>query len=1033
MEEIKEDGSTCRRRSGEFDGDTDLELEKSNSTSSPVNEEEKELSTITINSAQTSSTLEDLQNRYKTTKDAEEKVRILNELAYFEGTDQIRANYLQEFVMDDTNSESLRSGALLSLAGYSHYLDVAVKAKLSDFIKKILDDETISLQNRCFILRLLNAPPPAPTLLKLINTLSEPNAHPGLLSGLFSAADNCSDPTVQEKIEKFLEINPQLRLAVINYLPNDEKGLKLRTKYALALAMNETYSQEIRMEALEILASHNYVVLIKDKKIRAQLDQIVLTFLNDEKIPLKERINFLPLLKEPPSIEALSSLMEILNHDDTFVENELSLLLFYAVNCPNPEVQQKLENFFLKKPQIIIENSIVRSHSGFLQARWIRMFLEISEETKKNLLLEKIHKLMKLYEPEESAENEISAKKKYVTAKFILEYSSNPEFIENAAKVLFNLIETTHRKHSYLAPGGVIEKDISALACNTILKFSSNAQLKESIIGWLFESVEKKSAVDLFIFQCQCLKVLLKQRAQEVRTKALELCQGIINCANVEDLSHRLGLTILFKQLWKVAAEQSLCCAIEEKLRLKFNEILSPDKEGITDDGSPSNAAPGDDETVEMFLFSSDEMVRQKAYEYFKNVIMNGDDHEAEIALDIIVRAVGEEHAWAQEVIDLSVGRENIDHPHSSFALHKILLEKVKEKVEHHPSFTKLEDGRFVTFNLKTLKTCRQNQNIPFMKHAKFLELTNQLIKEVSENTKELAHYQSITNTIPLESLLNVAENNFFKQLLDSDKATAPSEKVSLTSLKLRHILAKAKEEKELAKRSLEELSSQSKLILQLVINVMNCHTNKEDGIDHTYRLSSAGAIVSEEKMQSERLVDSATKFIMEDLRQKREGLLGGAGPVVKQLLFGKDGSKEGIIIEPPHQAKYLLNLLGAEIGTFLEGGKISFDTNGGAVDPKIRQYSKQQVLDVLYEYFKTENVIKHYTEKFNNKEFKIGLSGQDRSSALITELLSPSALRDTKYVVFENEDPQDDFIAWKPLAIAEVLLRLGILEEVKP
>jgi len=34
--------------------------------------------------------------------------------------------------------------------------------------------------------------------------------------------------------------------------------------------------------------------------------------------------------------------------------------------------------------------------------------------------------------------------------------------------------------------------------------------------------------------------------------------------------------------------------------------------------------------------------------------------------------------------------------------------------------------------------------------------------------------------------------------------------------------------------------------------------------------------------------------------------------------------------------------------------------------------------------------------------------------------------------VVFENNDPEDDFIDWKPLVVAEVLLRLGILEEVK-
>jgi len=251
------------------------------------------------------------------------------------------------------------------------------------------------------------------------------------------------------------------------------------------------------------------------------------------------------------------------------------------------------------------------------------------------------------------------------------------------------------------------------------------------------------------------------------------------------------------------------------------------------------------------------------------------------------------------------------------------------------------------------------------MKHAEFVALAEHLMKEVNGSPKALDHYKSMAGTISPESLLSAAEGHFFKHLFDSDDATVPAEKVSLISLKLRHFLASAKK---LANQFLDGLSPQSKLILQLIINVMVCNTNKEDGIDQSYRLLSNGPIVSEEKMLSERLRERAREFFMEDLRQIREGLLNGEGRIVKHLLFRKDESKGYVITEPPHQAKYLLNLLGDQIGTFLEGEKVSYDANGSEVEKKLREYTRQEVLNVLYQYNTPEKVINHYLEKFNKR-----------------------------------------------------------------
>lgn len=125
-------------------------------------------------------------------------------------------------------------------------------------------------------------------------------------------------------------------------------------------------------------------------------------------------------------------------------------------------------------------------------------------------------------------------------------------------------------------------------------------------------------------------------------------------------------------------------------------------------------------------------------------------------------------------------------------------------------------------------------------------------------------------------------------------------------------------------------------------------------------------------------------------------------------------------------------NLLGGELGSFLEGQSVSYDLYGGWVEEKLCSYTRQQVLDTLHRYFKPEKVIELYHEQFN----KEGRSGHPTSliSALMGEemfVMTPERrIPNDKYSTFDPETWE--FKEYTPLLVAEVLLRLNILREVQ-
>jgi hypothetical protein len=280
---------------------------------------------------------------------------------------------------------------------------------------------------------------------------------------------------------------------------------------------------------------------------------------------------------------------------------------------------------------------------------------------------------------------------------------------------------------------------------------------------------------------------------------------------------------------------------------------------------------------------------------------------------------------------------------------------------------------------------------------------------------------------------------------LDEEKTSHPPEKVTLIDRKLRKIIDEAKSLKsQPEKDSSRTLPPHLKLIFELLHNVQKCKTNKlngieniediianiEDGIDNTYQRIHNLKIISEEEMIKERIIEDGRKTIIEQIHKMIESYFDGNGHIVQAIVFPEEKLRTHEIHERTHQKKYISNVLGREMGIFLKDGNNSYDPYGSKVLPELRESSKQKILDALYEWFTPETVIYHYLSEFDKKRFKMYTSGEHQDFTLISSVILPEELSQKKEKYFDLKAEGNSF-PHTPLLVAEVLIRLGILERV--
>ena len=744
-------------------------------------------------------------------------------------------------------------------------------------------------------------------------------------------------------------IDPQERLQAIHELPVIEQGL--RDKLLTEFALQEDTPIALRRQAVLSLSSTDSLTEVTQERV----ENLKRAFLNDKTLSLDERLMFLPqYLEKPLPVEILLSLLDAMNSEED-EENDYNRWRLGLYDHPHPAIQRKLEESYFKRPI---------AYATYKAEVWLCDFLVRSEESQKTLILQSLREAMQVAKEE----NDV-----IIAATFLLKHSQDSKDQEAAIEALLKFVEeqdsssfeiSTEEDSSDSETSEEEEderKDRSIQVCKILLTHAPASLIKESVLNLSFSKAEEESKPSLLL-------ALFALEDPSVSLKAQQLGEQRIHEENIDYTAK------LFFGLQKKNIEPGLRHKIQEKLKPEFMNLADEDVSYLI---------------AEIFVNSANESLSQRAFNVLRNILINEGDDNYEI-VDTFIDTFGVDHPWTQDVIKIMIGIEQSDHPNSPYGVHGQLL-----------SSSELADGRHVTFNTETLQIPRSLLNILPLKHSEFMNLVEDLPREVQENSEARAHFSTISSS--LTALVNKAGEIYFRSLLDSDEGPGAR---SLISFKFRRLIADIQALK--TQPSTESgLSPASKAVAQFLVNVMACHTNKDDGIDNTSRLLRNESIVSEDDMQEERLIITTREDMREDLRQMRESLLNGEGPIVKHLLFGVEEQQDEKVHEPPHQRKYLSNLLGGTIGTFFDGQSVSYDLDGQNVAEELRSCTRQQALDTLYLYFKPEKVIQHYLEKLNKN------TGRGQYRRLINALMDKEMMKDTpegkkeadeKYSIFDSE-----------------------------
>lgn len=802
--------------------------------------------------------------------------------------------------------------------------------------------------------------------------------------------------------------DPDEKFEFLNELELPPEGEALKVKYMWELASPDGPPSEARYNALRWLGINN----VQDEAKKAKVRPIVFKILTAENISLSERFEVMPLCKAIPFSILFSFFKQISALEGPEERKTLELELgeygshFFDAVIIDSSQQEEIKNSFLTSHKTFLQSSILRS----LVKIWAPLYVENNPQGKVELLT--------------FLSKEIKACK---------DASETVDLISLYLGIEKNLGETDYDQRLWASLQKADETSqlgSMAQASKLILKYSHDLGLKKQVTAWLIKKAQGASTNNLWL-PCMCLKTLLKYGDQEIKIKALKLCENLMNSDNDFNMD---DLRPLVRALKTLPEGQNLKDRIlKEQVIPRIHKDIKEKPQTAEQDEDSNESEEGDKaapdlEDVKMLLSAPNAEVQQDAFSYFKNILIGrNNEYDPAEAADMVVGELGADNPLAQEAIQLMIARDLGDDPRSAYGVYRLLLEKRKEAVIHRPQVLKLADGRLVTFNLNTLKKRRERPSqVPLVKHSYFIALAEALVKEVQENPGISNSYDVYAPGVAVSTLLYTAKDTYFQQLLDGNDATVPKGNISLINLKLRKTLTSLP-----SKEIIKGLSPHLTPVLALLVAAKNCPTNKDDGIDLGHRTVEDLPLSSQETREEERRLENYKNLFMEEQRNMREGLLNGEGAVIKQLLFGKNPPQGSLVFEPAHQGKFTTNLVSHHLGLELEGEPVPFDLNGGIVLMKLREYSTQQFLDTLFEHYTPERVLSHYHEKFNKGENKAGVF-QLMKICLPKKAgeIDYSLLKQLGYATF-NEDADDFKVSWTPLATAAVLLRLNILKEV--
>ncbi|MBP6985464.1 MAG: hypothetical protein KBB83_02595 [Alphaproteobacteria bacterium] len=297
---------------------------------------------------------------------------------------------------------------------------------------------------------------------------------------------------------------------------------------------------------------------------------------------------------------------------------------------------------------------------------------------------------------------------------------------------------------------------------------------------------------------------------------------------------------------------------------------------------------------------------------------------DRDIFISNICAYFSEDLPQVQHYLQLIAGLNDEENPNGFIAVHRGMIKKSQEPCIHN--LVKTQNNLVV--NLEKMKPINRARGIHMPLNA-WHALFDQVEALPEEAKMDLAHKLGIPS---LQVLMGLRNEFILTNLLDPQDSTQARKDISEYSHKLRTVLHSIKTQNNLD------------AFLQLLINVTTCKMGKLNGIMHSYLLLQD--IVLPESSLGEAAFKQDFDAIIQErfLRTRDSAIL----QTVSKITSQKDS----------HDIIYITGIIGRDIGVYGQDELIAVDINANIVSTELREKSKQQLLDMFYEFFTPETLI---------------------------------------------------------------------------
>lgn len=392
-------------------------------------------------------------------------------------------------------------------------------------------------------------------------------------------------------------------------------------------------------------------------------------------------------------------------------------------------------------------------------------------------------------------------------------------------------------------------------------------------------------------------------------------------------------------------------------------------------------------------------------------------------------------HTWAAKALIETISQDSEDgqkafkilmdgdlKEHSSYKMHKALLEKLKSKVTHNPLIQ-----QNITINTDKMQITIDPNIVPKVSHADLLALFEEAVKESESNKAKKTEFNTIRHCMADKDSkkgVTVAQMRAGLNRPELQNLFAP-EAVTQSNINphaaMLRFFVDMTQKKAGAKSTTDQLSDRAKQIIGFAINCCTCGTGRTDTTNALF--AGAGIVEQLERagIQIQRLpkqypeLHEILQNVLFELKMKA---LSGTGVLVQKLL---DQTAEEID-EPPHQRQYLMNLSGPHIGIRPQNSLPRYDDNIGCVDEELLKLSAQDALDAFYKYAFTPKIVLAWVHKEFNARLK--QRGQKEKISLFNTIIG--ALKESNLLECVTLDDGDNCDALTEKGVKQLLINLG-------